>query len=145
MRILILGATGGIGRALLDQALERGHQVTAFVRAPQKLGTPREGLTVREGDPRDAAALAAVLPGHDAVLSALGPPGAGPTTIHREAARSTVDAMQAAGVRRLLVVSAAVLFPGGGPLVGLLRATLLRNNVADCTAMERIVTTSGLD
>src|SRR6266850_1746568 len=110
MRLFILGATGGTGRALLDQGLERGHQVTAFVRSPQKLGAPREALTVLRGDPRSVAELSAALPAHDAVLSALGPPGVGRTTILRECARSTVAAMQATGPRRLLVVSAAMLF-----------------------------------
>src|SRR5438477_68978 len=81
MRLFILGATGGTGRALIDQALERGHRVTAFVRSPQKLGGPREGVTVLQGDPRSVDELRAALPEHDAVLSALGPPGPGPTTI----------------------------------------------------------------
>src|SRR5436309_4769433 len=72
MRLFILGATGGTGRALIDQALERGHRVTAFVRSPQKLGSPREGVTVLQGDPRSVDELRAALPDHDAVLSALG-------------------------------------------------------------------------
>jgi uncharacterized protein YbjT (DUF2867 family) len=49
MRLLILGATGGIGRALVDQAARGGHGVTAFVRSPEKLGTPRNGVA---GPPR---------------------------------------------------------------------------------------------
>src|SRR5438067_729863 len=57
MRLFILGATGGTGRALIDQALERGHRVTAFVRSPQKLGGPREGVTVLQGDPRSVEEL----------------------------------------------------------------------------------------
>src|SRR5271154_1037493 len=99
MRLFILGATGGTGRALVDQALQRGHTVTAFVRSPGKLGPPREGLSVLEGDPRNVDELRAFLPGHDAVLSALGPPGPGPTTILRDSARSIVAAMQLTGVR----------------------------------------------
>src|SRR6184192_3402204 len=59
MRLFILGATGGTGRALIDQALERGHRVTAFVRSPQKLGSPREGVTVLQGDPRSVDRLEA--------------------------------------------------------------------------------------
>src|SRR5215468_7308312 len=114
MRLLILGATGGTGRALLVQALDRGHDVTAFVRSPQKLAAVAGRLTVRRGDPRNLDELRATLPGHDAVLSALGPPGPGPTTILRAGARSTVEAMRAVGPRRLLVVSAAVLFDGLG-------------------------------
>jgi putative NADH-flavin reductase len=145
MRLFILGATGGTGRALVDQALERGHQVTAFVRSPQKLSVPWEGLSVLRGDPRSVAELSAALPGHDSVLSALGPPGLGRTMILRECARSTVAAMQAEGPRRLLVVSAAVLFRGAGILTALLRRTMLRNVAEDAAEMERVVMASGLD
>jgi putative NADH-flavin reductase len=145
MRLFVLGASGGIGRQIIDQALARGDQVTAFVRSPEKLGPPRDGLISRRGDPRDAAELAEAMPGHDAVLSMLGPPGPGPTTIMREGARSTVAAMQALGMRRLLVVSAAVLFDGAGLLVGLMRRTLLRNVARDSAEMERVVMASGLD
>ncbi len=144
-RILVLGATGGTGLAVVGQALERGHRVTAFVRSPQKLGAPREGLTAIRGDPFDAEALGAALTGHDAVLSALGPPGPQRTTIAGDGARSTVTAMQAAGVRRLLVVGVAVLFEDIGLLAAILRRTLLRNVAADSAEMERVVTASGLD
>src|SRR5256712_3911073 len=89
MRLFILGATGGTGRALIDQALARGHRVTALVRSPQKLGSPREGVTALRGDPRSVDQLRAALPDHDAVLSALGPPGPGPTTIVGHAPAST--------------------------------------------------------
>jgi putative NADH-flavin reductase len=98
MRLLSLGATGGTGRALIRQARERGHEITAFVRSPQKLRALADRVTVRQGDPRSVAELHAALPGHDAVVSALGPPGPGPTTILRAGARSTVEAMQT-GVR----------------------------------------------
>jgi len=145
MRLFILGATGGTGRALIDQAVERGHRVTAFVRSPQKLGSPRGGLTVLQGDPRSVDELRAALPGHDAVLSALGPPGPGPTTIVGDAARSTVTAMQATGVLRLLVVGVAVLFEHQGILSAILRRTLLRNVAKDSAEMERVVLASGLD
>jgi putative NADH-flavin reductase len=145
MRLFVLGATGGVGRQMIDQAIKRGDQVTAFVRSPEKLGPQREGLATRRGDPRDAAELAEALPGHDAVLSMLGPPGPGPTTIMREGARSTVAAMQTVGMRRLLVVSAAVLFDGAGIIVGLMRRTLLRNVAQDSAEMERIVMASGMD
>jgi putative NADH-flavin reductase len=144
-RLFVLGATGGAGKALVDEALDRGHRVTAFVRSPQKLGGPREGLTILRGDPLDKAALRAALPGHDAVLSALGPPGPGPTTIAGDAARSTVDAMTAVGLRRLLVVGVAVLFQDGGVLTSFLRHTLLRNVASDSAEMERLVTSSDLE
>jgi putative NADH-flavin reductase len=144
MKIFILGATGGTGRALISQALERGHEVTAFVRSPQKLGSLADRVSIQRGDPRTIAELSAALPGHDAVLSALGPPGPGPTTIIRDGARNTVEAMRTSGVRRLIVVSVAVLFDLG--LLGdLLRRTLLKNVGDDSAEMERIVMASGLE
>src|SRR5258708_7785767 len=145
MRLFILGATGGTGRQLIGQGLARGHQVTAFVRSPEKLGARQQGLGVQQGDPRDAAALNVALSGHDAVLSALGPPGPRRSTILRDSARSTVSAMQSAGIRRLLIVSAAILFEDMGVLAALLRHTLLRNVVTGSGKMERIVTASNLD
>jgi putative NADH-flavin reductase len=145
MRLFILGATGGTGRQLIGQALARGHQVTAFVRSPEKLGARQQGLSVQQGDPRDAAALNLALSGHDAVLSALGPPGPRRSTILRDSARSTVSAMQSAGIRRLLIVSAAILFEDMGVLAALLRRTLLRNVVVGSGEMEQIVTASNLE
>jgi putative NADH-flavin reductase len=145
MRLLIIGATGGTGLQVTNQAVEGGHRVTAFVRSAQKLGSLRQRVVVREGDPRRVADLRDMLPGHDAVISTLGPPGVGPTTILRAAAESTVAARQAGGVRRLLVVSAAVLFDDLGLAGKILRRTLLRNVGADSIEMERIVVASALD
>jgi putative NADH-flavin reductase len=144
-KLFVLGATGGTGRALIEQARQRGHVVTAFVRSPEKLGALRDAVTVIRGDPRDADALRAALPGHDAVLSALGPTGLGPTTLVGDCARSTVTAMQATGVRRLLVVGVAVLFENEGLLNAIGRRTFLRNVARDSAEMERIVSASGLD
>ncbi|MBV8841131.1 MAG: NAD(P)H-binding protein [Alphaproteobacteria bacterium] len=144
MRLFILGATGLTGRQLVAQAIAQGHAVTAFVRAPEKLALA-PGLAVRRGDPRDGAALGAALGGHDAVLSALGPPGPARSTLLRDSARSIVDAMQATSVSRLLVVSAAVLFEDAGAFVTLMRRTLLRNIAEDNAAMERCIAASALD
>jgi putative NADH-flavin reductase len=143
-RLLVLGATGGTGKALVDQALERGHSVTAFVRSPHKINADRSGLTVVSGNPRDESALAAVMPGHDAVLSALGPPGPGKTTIVADGARATVAAMKSNGVARLLVVGVAVLFEDIGILGTILRRTLARNVASDSAEMDRMVRASDL-
>ena len=143
-RLFVLGATGGTGKALVEQALERGHQVTAFARAPEKLGPARERLSVVKGDPHDVDALKAALPGHAAVLTALGPPGPGKSTLMSDCARTTVEAMKESGVDRIVVVSAAVLFENEGFLVWLLRNTLLKNIAKDSAAMEAIVSAADL-
>ena len=144
-RLFVLGATGGTGRAIVEQARDRGHLVTAFVRSPEKLGRLHDGVKVIEGDPRDAHALRAALSDHDAVLSALGPRGMGPTTLVGDSARSTVAAMQATGVRRLLVVGVAVLFEHDGLLNAIARRTFLRYVARDSAEMERVVGASDLD
>jgi putative NADH-flavin reductase len=145
LRLLILGATGGIGRELVDQALNRQHRVTAFVRNPQKLGPPREGLSVVQGNVLSAEALGNALAGHDAVLSTIGPPGPRRTTITSDSARATLAAMEATGIHRLLIVGVAVLFDDAGIFARLLRKTLLRNVASDSAEMERIVKASHLD
>jgi uncharacterized protein YbjT (DUF2867 family) len=116
MKLFVLGATGKTGSEIVSLALSRSHEVTAFVRSPQKL-SPAGSLTIVRGDPRQPETMAAALPGHDAVLSAIGPhprEALRPSTLVTDCARATVAAMTASGVSRLAIVSAAVLFPEKG-------------------------------
>ncbi len=137
-KMLVLGATGKTGKELIDIALARGHEVTAFVRSPAKIARRDNRLTVVKGDPRSVEELCKVLAGHDVVLSALGPtPKEAMTrsTLLQECASSAMIAMKRTGVHRFLVVSSAMLFPGGGSLPAFLRF-LLRPHVQDLKAME---------
>ena len=107
MRLLIVGATGGTGRALVEQALERGHAVTALVRNPSRLPHADPRLTVVVGDVMTPASLDAAVRGQDAVLSALGHKRwFYPTHILSEGTRNLIDAMSRHGVRRLIVETA---------------------------------------
>lgn len=72
MNLLIFGATGGTGRALLGQALEQGHIVTAFARDPSKLQTTDPNLRVVKGDALDYQSVETAIQGQDGVLCALG-------------------------------------------------------------------------
>jgi len=71
-RVLIVGATGGTGRQLVAQALERGYAVTALVRDPSRLQVDHAQLTVIQGDVLDTARVEAAMRGQEAVVSALG-------------------------------------------------------------------------
>jgi len=146
MRLFVIGANGRTGRQILDVARARGHEVTAFVRSPETL-EQMPGVRVVRGDPREASSIAAALPGHDAVLSAIGPHPRDvllhPSTLLADCARATVDAMVATGVTRLAIVSAAVLFPEKG-LDFVFFRWLLRHHARDLREMERIVRASGL-
>jgi len=106
MKIALFGASGTIGQRILDEALRRGHTVTALVRDPSRL-TGRGGLQVRAGNVLDPNSVASAVAGHDAVVSAFGP-GAGqdPQTVV-QAARALIAGLKAAGVKRLVVVGGA--------------------------------------
>ena len=84
MNIFILGATGGIGRHLLQIALERGHHATAYVRSPQKIESSHERLKVVPGDVFNADQMARAMSGHDVVLSAFGPASLRSSTLRRQ-------------------------------------------------------------
>jgi putative NADH-flavin reductase len=144
MRLFILGATGGTGKQLVDAALQRGHYVTAFVRSPEKIRR-HDRLRIVEGDPRSTEQLASALPGHDAILSALGAIGRGQTTLLGDCARSTVTAGNASSVKRLFVVSSALLFPDAGLIGTVLRRFVFGHVLHDSLGMEQVVKNSGLD
>ncbi len=116
MNLIIFGASGSIGRLLVDQALAAGHFVTAFVRDPARLPTKHPQLRVVVGDVMKAESVAAALPGHDAVLCALGVlPNAkadSKRTQRNVPVCSTgtshiLAAMAKSGTRRLVVLTAA--------------------------------------
>jgi putative NADH-flavin reductase len=146
MHWLVLGATGGIGRALVAQAVARSHRVTAFVRSPKRMDPSLTDVRVIEGDPRSATQLESAMVGCEGVLSTLGPPipFTGRTTIMGDAAASTIHAMRATGLRRLVIVSGDLQFPDGGP-PWLVRATLLRHLARDQLELEQLTRSSGLD
>ena len=108
MKIVIIGATGFIGSAILKEALKRGHQVTAIVRHPEKLqGHPN--VIARKGDVRDETQVPELVGGHEAVISSYSP-GRGVDNIyeqHISSYRNIIQGVKQAGVKRLLVVGGA--------------------------------------
>jgi len=147
MKLLILGATGHIGRELVDLALARGHVVTAYVRTPTKVQRQDPGLIVCQGDALEVDRLTDALLGQDAVVSSLGLPARQalrPSSFMAEAMASTVAAMRRARVQRLAVVSAAVLFPMRGFFYAFFR-WLLKHHARDLSAMENVIRATELD
>lgn len=102
-RVLIVGATGGTGRQLVAEALERGYAVTAFVRDPSRLRASHPRLTVVEGDVLDYGSVEAAMRGQEAVVSALGHKRFFyPTRILSHGTRNILRAMEAHGVPRFV-------------------------------------------
>lgn len=98
MKIALIGATGFIGSRLLAELTSRGHQVTALVRNPEKV-PQGAGVTAKTGDVYDKDGLAALLAGHDAVISAVHFSASDPATL--------LAAVKQSGVKRYLVVGGA--------------------------------------
>ena len=100
MKLLAFGATGSVGRELVEQALEQGHSVTAFVRDPAKLGIAHPELQIFQGDALDPASVEAAVRGQQAVLCALGAGRKG--VVRSEGTRNIISTMEKAGVKRLI-------------------------------------------
>lgn len=148
MRIALLGGTGRIGGHVLSWALDAGHEVTALARDPRSLPAA-DGVTVIAGQATDAAAVAELAVGADAVVSALGPRGAKTPALLATAAKATVTAMDKAGIRRLVCVSAAGAFveedPDMGALIKFVLPRVFAGQYADVLEMESVVSASDLD
>jgi uncharacterized protein YbjT (DUF2867 family) len=104
MRLLVFGATGGTGREVVGQALEQGHQVSAYARRPEAVTAQHPNLTIAPGDVLDAAAVHAAVAGHDAVVSALGT-YTGDEWVLAEGTTHICAAMQQHGVRRFICIT----------------------------------------
>src|ERR1700720_4140798 len=108
MKVALLGATGFVGSALLEEALDRGHVVTAIVPDPEKV-EKREGLTAKAGDVYDTASLATVIRGDEAIISAFNAGWKNPN-LYNDQVRGTASilaAIKKAGLTRALWVGGA--------------------------------------
>ncbi|GAA1934292.1 SDR family oxidoreductase [Microbacterium aoyamense] len=158
MRILVIGATGGSGRAVTDVLLERGHAVSALSRSATTL-EPRPGLERVDGDATDAALLDRLLPGHDAIVVTLGisePPlrvrlrGAKGTAddIRSRGTAAIVTAARRAGIQRLVVQSSYGVGASRDMLTfgdRLLFALMIRPQIIDSEIQEGVLRGSELD
>lgn len=160
MKIIVFGATGGIGRLLVAGALEQGHAVTAFVRpgptsqqSPEQSLAPRDGLRIVEGDVFDPQSVGDAIDGHRAVFCALGARTLKTEPVLSRAIPVIINGMHFHMVDRIITVGAAgALHPAGkyqprivGALFAVVRATLLRHPMADQRAQERFLAASDLD
>jgi putative NADH-flavin reductase len=149
-RVLVLGATGGTGRHVVEQAAARGLEVTALVRTPGRLPLTLPALRVVVGDIRtDSPAVRSAFAGQDAVISALGVGRSFASHgLMAGAVPLIVAAMREHDVRRLVVMSAFGVGPTwqDTPLLPRLFAkTLLRDIYDDKAASEAVIKASGLD
>ena len=120
MKLAILGASGSVGRELVTQALAAGHDVTVLVRHTPRSGQFDRRVTVVQGDADDPGSVDRAVAGSDAVLSALGHAKGSPRDLLAAATSNTIAAMQAHGIRRLVVLASPSVTDQGGPAESLL-------------------------
>ena len=149
MNIAIFGATGKTGLEIVKQALEGGHNVTAFVRDPARLAIENKNLTFVTGDVFDEAKVAQAIKGQDAAVCAL---GAGSdlkkTTVRTNGTVNIIKGMKKNNVKRLLVVTAMGVGESWNTLSAINKfffAVLLKSSREDHEAQETAVKDSGLD
>jgi putative NADH-flavin reductase len=150
MNILIVGATRGIGRQLLEQALSSGHAVTALVRDPRRLATQHERLKVVKGDIRDSDSVALAMAGQEAVCCTIGVKAPWPrVTVFSKGTKNLLQAMKKTGVKRLICVTGI----GAGDSKGhggflydrLFYPLMLRPVYADKDRQESLIKASDVD
>jgi len=107
MKITVFGSTGRTGQQVVQQALEAGHKVVAFARTPSKLALQNPHLTIVAGDIKDVAAVNKAIAGSDAVISVLGPTSNQVEYAVSNGTQHIIAAMQAHGVKRLIVSAGA--------------------------------------
>jgi len=149
MNVIVFGATGTVGRLAVQELLAAGHAVTAFARSPERLEIDHPALSRHAGDALQAADVAAAMPGHDAAVVVLGAGASRRSTIRSEGTLNVIRAMQANGVKRLIVQSTlgardswnTLNFWWKRVMFGALLAPVFR----DHELQERLVEASGLD
>lgn len=131
MKLIVFGATGGVGQHFVRMALEQGHEVTAFVRTPEKLKN-KDGVNIIVGDAFDATAVANAIPGHDAVISCVGSStGTKKSNELETMGRNIADGMEAANVKRLVYCASAGVDKEIPGFMGKLMMMLLANPLKD--------------
>jgi len=151
MKIVVFGASRGVGLKVVEQALETGHTVTAFVRSPEKFKIKHDNLTVFKGDAMEAAAVGNAIAGQEAVISALGPSRPPVSGMMKTSAQNIVEGMKMHGVLRLVsTTGAGVRQPEDQPkfidhFIGFLLNLLAKDVVLDSAENVKVIQASELD
>ncbi|MEL6890139.1 MAG: NAD(P)-binding oxidoreductase [Actinomycetota bacterium] len=158
-KVLVVGATGGSGRAAVAALTAAGHHVTAFSRSADRLAAEFDGITTINGDVMNRDDVDQAVAGHDAVVVTLGitenpirvqllGPKRTPLDVRSTGTRNVIDAMNAHGIDRLVVQSSYGIGPTRqylGVKDRLFFAVLVKKQMSDTETQEQLVRSSGLD
>ena len=149
MKVIVIGATGSIGKLAVKTLLEDGQSVTAFARRPENLDIHTPHLTRVAGDASDGPSVARAIQGHDAVIVTLGAGASRTGTIRSTGTLNVIQGMQKHGVTRLIVQSTLGAHDSWGNLnffwKRIMFGLLLRPVHRDHELQETLVRASGLN
>lgn len=148
MKLAVFGGSRGVGRQVIEQALAAGHEVQALLRSPDAFDLSDPQLTIVPGNVLEAADVAACVAGVDAVVCSLGNTKNNPANVVTDGTKQIISAMQAAGTRRLVVVTSIGVGDSADQVpvaFKLLMKTVLKGVMEDKEGQETAVKASGLD
>lgn len=149
MKVIVFGATGVLGRHIVDELCAAGHEVSGFARSARNFDGWQSAVTAVNGDVLDARAVADAIAGHDAVVVALGAGMSRKSLVRSEGTLNVIRGMQAHGVDRLICQSTLGARDSWSTLnffwKRIMFGALLRPVFKDHELQERLVEASGLD
>lgn len=144
MKVLVIGANGQLGRAVVSALAADGFEVTGLARQPQHPPTTAE-VAWALADATDRHAVSTAAAGHDAIVNAVGSGTIRRNTIESSTTSVVLKAAQAAGVPRYVGVSAGMVVPTSFVFDHIIRATILRNLYHEHLRVEHLIRESALD
>ena len=146
MKIIIFGASGGVGQSAVQQSLEAGLEVTAFVRTPSKIEMNHENLNIIQGDAFNSAEVSSAISGHDAVISCLGSSkGMRKSEELQNMTKNIVEGMKEHNVDRIVYTASAGVHKELTGIMGKLIMQLLKNALIDHRAAVEYIQDAGLN
>ena len=149
MKLIVFGSTGPTGRQVVTQALEQGHDVTAFARSPDKFDQKHAKLHVIKGNVLDFASVERAIQGQDVVLCTLGMPPKDKNNLRANGTKNIIRAMEKTGVRRFICQSSYGVGDTSDTLPFLMKYLIvpfiLRRAFADHEVQENYIKESQLD
>lgn len=147
MKIVIFGASGRTGILTVYQALDKGHQVTAFSRKTENVTISHPRIRVIEGDILDRSKVGEAVKGQEAVICALGVDSGNPGTILSDGTSNIISAMKEYGVSRMICMSSAgILGNDAGFWFGkVIKPLFLRKVFRDKVRQMELIKASGLE
>ena len=146
MKIIIFGASGGVGKFVVQQSLEAGLEVTAFVRTPSKIEMNHENLNIIQGDAFNSAEVSSAIAGHDAVISCLGSSkGMKKSEELQNMTKNIVEGMKEHNIDRIVYTASAGVHKELTGIMGKLIMQLLKNALIDHRAAVEYIQDAGLN